>query len=435
MINTNEFEKIFLLYALENPVYLEPTERGFFSVPEIDLLATISKRYYKKFKHSPSKENLWMLISTGELEERCPKVFFDEIFKKNIKEYDIDWVKETAESWIQWKHLDSSVVDIVEYINTTKVTPENVDGMVNTVKNMINTRNNITFDDDLGTDFYEPSSHIRNPEDLLSSNYDFIDKHIGGHSKGTLNVYVAPPNTGKSLFLCQDAANYCRAGKNVLYISLEMGGQKVHKRIGSDIFTINVNEYDKKSEDIEFMKRKINEFKEMNLVTPGALTVKNYETSNATADDIDNFIGKIQDKTGITYDVVLVDYINIMKDKKNPNSESTYIKIKNICEDLRAVAQRRNIVLLSATQTTRAGFESSNINLGHIAESAGLAATCDTILAIIQTPDMNLEGFYWLKLLKVRDGSGKNIKCKIDINYDYMRLYETNTVLYDDASE
>ena len=90
MINTNEFEKLFLLFALENPVYLEPTERGFFSVPEIDLLSTLSKRYYKKYKISPSKENLWMLISTGELEERCPKIFFDEIFKKNIKEYDTD---------------------------------------------------------------------------------------------------------------------------------------------------------------------------------------------------------------------------------------------------------------------------------------------------------------------------------------------------------
>ena len=84
--------------------------------------------------------------------------------------------------------------------------------------------------------------------------------------------------------------------------------------------------------------------------------------------------------------------------------------------------------------THNSGFESSNINMGMIAESAGLAATCDTIMAIIQTPDMNLEGFYWLKLLKVRDGSGKGIKCKIDIDYEYMRLHETNTVLFDDGS-
>jgi hypothetical protein len=211
-----------------------------------------------------------------------------------------------------------------------------------------------------------------------------------------------------------------------------MGGQKVHKRIGADIFNIGMSEYDKKADDTDFMNRKISEFKDLSIISPGALTVKNYETSNATADDIDNFIGKVEDLTGLKYDVVLVDYINIMKDKRNPNSESTYLKIKNICEDLRAVAQRRNIVLLSATQTNRAGFESSNINMGMIAESAGLAATCDTIMAIIQTPEMNLEGFYWLKLLKVRDGQGKGLKCKIDIDYEYMRLHETNTVIFDE---
>ncbi len=432
MINTKEFEKLFLLYALEVPVYLEPVQRGFFSVPEIDLLATISKRYYTKFKKAPSKENLWMLISTGELEDRCPKTFFDEIFKKNLKEYDVLWIEETAQSWIKWKHLDSSIVDTVEYINTAKVTPENVSNIVEDVKNMINGRNNITFDDDLGTSFFDVESHRALAQNLVSSNYDFIDKNIGGHSKGTLNVYVAPPNTGKSLFLCQDAANYCKAGKNVLYVSLEMQGQKVHKRIGADIFNINVNNYDTKSKNPDFLKSKIKEFKEHNIVKPGELVVRNYETSNATADDVDNFIGKVEETTGVTFDVVLIDYINIMKDKRNPNSESTYLKIKNISEDLRAVAQRRNVVMLSATQTNRAGFEATNLNLGHIAESAGLAATCDTIMAIIQTPDMNLEGFYWLKLLKVRDGQGKGMKCKINVDYDYMRLQETNTIIFDE---
>ena len=432
MINTNEFEKIFLLFSMENPIYLEQIERGFFTVPEIDLLATLSKRYYQKFKKAPTKENLWMLISTGNLEEKCSEVFFNEIFKKRLSEYDVEWVEQTAQSWIKWKHLDSSIVDIVEYINTAKVTPDNVGSIVDDVKNMINGRNNVTFDDDLGTDFFNATSHIRKAEDLLSSNYDFIDQNTGGHSKGTLNVYVGPPNTGKSLFLCQDAAKYVKAGKNVLYISLEMGGQKVHKRIGADIFNINVNEYDDKSSDEDFMNRKIKEFKELHINTPGALTVRNYPTSTATADDIDNFIGKIQDVTGIIYDVVLVDYINIMKDRRNPNSESTYLKIKNIAEDLRAVAQRRNIVIMSATQTTRSGFESSNINMGMIAESAGLAATCDTIMAIIQTSEMNLENFYWLKLLKVRDGAGKGLKCRVEVDYDYMRLRETSTVIFDE---
>jgi len=413
MINTNEFEKIFLLYALQTPVYLEPVEQGFFSVPEIDLLATLSKRYYKKYKIAPTKDNLWMLISTGELEQRCPKVFFDEIFKKKIESYDIAWVEETAQSWIKWKHLDSSIIDTVEYINTVKVTPENVSSIVDDVKNMINGRNNITFDDDLGSDFFDTKSHVRDPQDLLSSNYDFLDKNLGGHSKGTLNVYVAPPNTGKSLFLAQDAANYMKAGKNVLFISLEMGGQKVHKRIGSDIFNIAMSDYDNKADDTDFMHRKISEFKAHSIIEPGALTVKNYETSNATADDIDNFIGKVQDITGLVYDVVIVDYINIMKDIRNPNSESTYIKIKNICEDLRAVAQRRHVVLLSATQTnrclsldTKVQTKEGEMEISKIKEGDFIMGTEDWVKVTKVYPIETLP-----KVLKLKTKSGKEIVC------------------------
>lgn len=432
MINTGQFEKVFLLFALQNPKYLESTEKGFFTVPEVDLLVSISKQYFSKFKKAPSAEQLWMIITTKDLEERCSKVFFDEIFKKDLSDYDVEWVEETAKSWIKFKHLDSSIVDTVEFIQGQKVTPENVGDIIESVKNMINGRNNITFDDDLGVDFYDATAHIRKEEDLVSSNYNFIDDNIGGYTKGTLNVYVAPPNVGKSLFMGNDAANYIKDGKNVLVISLEMGAQKIIKRIGSNLFNININKYDNKAKDSKFMQGKINEFREQSLVTPGQLTIRNYPTSSATADDIDNYIGKIEETTGIVYDVVIIDYVNILRDKRNPNSESTYIKIKNICEDLRAVAQRRNVVIISATQTTRGGFDSSSIGLGDIAESAGLAATCDNIMAIIQTPEMMLDKLYWLKLLKVRDGSGKNIKCRINIDYDYMRLQETNNIIHDD---
>lgn len=433
MINTAEFEKIFLLFALKNPAYLESTKRGFFSVSEIDLLAHISKFYYSKFKKTPSVDNLWMIITTKDLQDKCTKGFFDEVFKKNLADYDIEWVEQTAQSWVKWKHLDSTITDMVEYVNTTNVTPENVSGIVETVKNMVTSRNSITFDDDLGNSFYNVNSHKRIAEDLLSSNYNFIDEKLGGHSKGTLNVYVAPPNVGKSLFMGQDASKYIKSGKNVLYISLEMHSQKLIKRIGSDLFNIDINKYDDVEEDV--LIKKINEFKEYNLVKPGELTVKNFPTSNATADDIDNFIGKVEEVENIKYDVVIIDYINIMKDKRNPNSESTYLKIKNICEDLRAVAQMRNLVLISATQTKQSAFDNSSIRLNDIAESAGLAATCDTIMAIIQTSEMNMEGIYWLKLLKVRDGSGKNLKCRIEVDYDYMRLRETTTVILDSDFE
>lgn len=431
-INTTEFEKVFFLFSLENPPFLNQTDEGFFVNKEIDLLTKIAKAMYNKYKKTPTKEQLWAIITAKELQDTCSEVFLDAVFKNKLSSYDLNWVEDTAKSWIMFKNLDASVIDIVEYINTTNVSPDNVTDLVNTVKDMINNRNSITFDEDLGSDFFDPASHIVHSEDTVRINHNFIQSELGGYAKGTLNIYVAPPNTGKSLLLCVDAADYMKMGKDVLYISLEMNAQKVNKRIGANVLNIDVNKYDQLSSDSDYMAKKISDFKNSHLTDLGSITVKKYPTSTATVDDIDNYIGKVEDNLGKKFDVVCIDYINILKDRRNPNTENTYIKIKNLCEDLRALAERRNFVCLTATQTGKQGFESSDLKLSDIAESAGLAATADNIIAIIQTPEMNLNKFYWLKLIKVRDGSGKNKRCKFNVNYNYMQLYETDEAHFEE---
>ena len=63
-----------------------------------------------------------------------------------------------------------------------------------------------------------------------------------------------------------------------------------------------------------------------------------------------------------------------------------------------------------------------------IAESAGLSHTADVMLGIIQDDIMKASNEYRLKILKIRDGEGKGVKCKVDINYNYMRLMETEEI-------
>ena len=110
------------------------------------------------------------------------------------------------------------------------------------------------------------------------------------------------------------------------------------------------------------------------------------------------------------------------------------MKIKQIAEDLRAMGDRNNWLIITATQIKRSGYESSDISMEDIAESAGLSHTADMIYGIIQDPVMHSNYEYWLKILKIRDGEGKNTKCRFDINYNYMRLTETNDVRAPGAS-
>ena len=105
------------------------------------------------------------------------------------------------------------------------------------------------------------------------------------------------------------------------------------------------------------------------------------------------------------------------------------MKIKQIAEDLRAMAQRNEWIIITGTQINRSGYDSSEINMGNIAESAGLSHTADMMYGIIQDSSMHLNNEYWLKVLKIRKGSGKNSKCRYLINYDYMRLEETDEIV------
>ena len=105
------------------------------------------------------------------------------------------------------------------------------------------------------------------------------------------------------------------------------------------------------------------------------------------------------------------------------------MKIKQIAEDLRAMAVRNDWLIITATQITRGGWDATEINMSNIAESAGLAHTADMMYAIIQDSMMHANREYWLKILKIRDGEGKGSKCRFEINYEYMRLRETGDVI------
>lgn len=137
----------------------------------------------------------------------------------------------------------------------------------------------------------------------------------------------------------------------------------------------------------------------------------------------------MEEKQGFKLKAVIIDYINILANYRNPNSENTYLKIKQIAEDLRAMAVRNDWLIITATQLTRGAWDASEVTMQNIAESAGLAHTADMMYAIIQDSMMHAAKEYWLKVLKIRDGEGKGTKCRFTIDYNYMKLSETSDII------
>lgn len=423
-----DYEKIFFLYFLKNPILLDKVYDGFFKNPDIDLLAKVSKQFMLKFSETPSKEQLKIIVKDVKTKRTLDDSIIDLVFQTEIKEYDEDWLKRTTESWVKWQYFDKKLISVIEYVKLQEVNPDNVESVVNHAISLLN-QGSISFDEKYGLDFFSAEDHLQLESQKIQSGLTFIDRLTnGGYDPKALIVYAGEQNVGKSIWMANDAANFVRMGYNTVYITAEMSAVKVLKRIGSNLLGISMTEYQQKSSDRDYIKRKLERISN-GILPPGKLFIKEFPTSQVTVPEIENYLKTLEDKQSFKLKTIVIDYVNILSNYRSPNSENTYMKIKQIAEDLRAMAVRNNWLVITATQLTRGAWDSSEVTMQNIAESAGLAHTADMMYAIIQDSMMHSAREYWLKVLKIRDGEGKNTKCRFTIDYNYMKLSETSDII------
>jgi replicative DNA helicase len=422
---SSHLEKIFYHYALENLEFLNVVKSRFFDSPDIKKLYEISFEFYERYNKKPTRQQVRELVKSKGLHEDLSEEKVDLIYEVNMNEYDTEWLRESAEAWVEYKNLDTSVHDLISYLKTTKIGVENIKDVVQNAKALINDRNNIQFGFDEGLDFFNPDSHIQPTSDTFSTGYPYMDLVLGGgfYTKA-LFCFIGEMKIGKSIWLANIAANSVRLGYNTAVLSLEMRDRKLVKRLGANLLNINMKEYANAAQDVTSMKRKLSTVGHDTLQTPGKLSVKEFPTSSAGVPDIERWLQKMEEMKGIKYKVIVLDYINILKNWRNPNSENMYMKIKQIAEDLRAMAMRNDWAIITATQVNRSGFGSTDLNATNISESAALGHTVDAMFGIIQDEIMHANREYILKLIANRDDGYKNSRKKFLINYDYMRIIE-----------
>lgn len=312
--------------------------------------------------------------------------------------------------------------------------------------------NHIVFDDSFSEIFVKDLNKDSRPDKIWVKGNDgkptlelVVSVKNLGYTEHMYDVQVEDENhryytndilSHNSIVLCNDAANYVRQGKNVLFITCEMAKEKVTRRISANLLDMTLEDYDKLVEDPAKVKRKLNKFMKdsinMNFVEPGKLRIKELPTGQGTVLDVERYIKEVEESQNYKVDVVIIDYINIMCNYRQPNSENTYLKIKTLAEDLRGLAVKYDVLMITASQIGRSALDSSDINLTDVSESMGLMHTVDNAIGIIQTEEMRIgeliagvaTPYYWMKILKIREGEGKGHKFRVDINYDKMKLIE-----------
>jgi replicative DNA helicase len=424
MVASN-LEKIFFHYIQQNRELLNIVKPRFFEVEAIRKMYEITGEFVQKYSEVPTEKQMRELCKQKGYEDILESSKLEAIYDVQLSEYDSEWLKESCESWVEYKNLDISVVDLISYLKTTKVNSENVKDVVQTAKSIIADRNNIQFNFDEGLDFFNPESHLQPTSDTFSSGFDYIDLVLGGgfYSKA-LFCFIGEMKIGKSIWLANIAANSVRMGQNTAVISLEMRDRKVVKRLGANLLTVKMKEYADIANDNDAMKKKLANIGYDTLKVPGQLFVKEFPTSSAGVPDIEQYLRKMEEMKGIKFKVIVLDYINILKNWRNPNTENMYMKIKQIAEDTRAMAMRNDWAIVTATQINRSGFGSTDLSATNISESAALGHTVDAMFGIIQDEIMHANEEYILKLIANRDDGYKNSRKKFLINYEYMRITE-----------
>lgn len=435
MINQSQ-EKIFYNYVRTRPELFDIIDKEFFSDVHLKFCYKYDVKYFKKYHRLPTSAQLNTILETKKVTE-----FFDDdknfnseivnkIFNLNIDEYDEVWLKENFTAWVEFKNLDTSVFEVISYLKQTNITVENIKDVVATVKEIIVRKNSIIIDDAEGLDLYSLESHIQPKEDKFTTGYSWFDKILGGgFSKKTLVAFAGRAKTGKSLVLGNFAARCIKNGFNCAYITLELSEKKVLKRISSNLFSVKYNDYDSFVEKQNLLKDRLERFKigdGMTTIPPGCLKIKEFPAGTASTLEIESYLVKMEDVLNLKFNLVVIDYLGIMKNWRNPNTENLYVKGKQISEDLRAMAQRNNWTVLTATQINRQGATSSHLTMSDISESMAIVHTVDALIGINNRDIVDRgEDTISFTPLALRDADNKSDDAGVfDLDFDYMRFSE-----------
>tara|TARA_B110000967_G_scaffold115190_1_gene117867 strand:- start:1894 stop:3318 length:1425 start_codon:yes stop_codon:yes gene_type:complete len=285
----------------------------------------------------------------------------------------------------------------------------------------------VGFDNSIGHDYIENATEryefYHRLEEKVPFDLDYFNRITqGGLSNKTLNVALAGTGVGKSLFMCHMAAGAITQGKNVLYITCEMAEERIAERIDANMMNVAIQELGDLSKKM-FTDR----IDKINSKITGKLIIKEYPTASAHAGHFKTLLGELKLKRNIVPDIIFIDYLNICASSrfKGGSNVNSYTIVKSIAEELRSLAQEFNVPIVTATQTTRTGYGSSDVELTDTSESFGLPATADIMFALISTEELEQAGQMMVKQLKNRYSDvGHNKRFMIGVDRSKMRLYD-----------
>lgn len=380
--------------------------------------------YLTKYNGLPTKEALKISIDEhDDLSEQdyaqIMQVIDGLVYNENIEQ---EWLIEKTEKFCQDRAIYNAVRESILVLDGKHKSHDK-----GAIPELLAEALAVSFDNSIGHDYLDNSDErydfYHTKEQKVAFDLDIMNKITkGGLSLKTLSIVLAGTGVGKTLFMTHCAAANLSAGLNVLYITMEMAEERIAERIDANLLDLTVDEL--RTSPREVYVRKMDRLKSR---TGGKLVIKEYPTASAGSAHFRHLLNELRLKKSFRPDVIYIDYLNICSSSriKHGANVNSYTLIKAIAEELRGLAVEFNVPIMSATQTTRSGFSSSDVELTDTSESFGLPATADFMFALISSEELEALGQLMVKQLKNRWGdTGYYKKFVIGIDRPKMRLFD-----------
>ena len=335
---------------------------------------------------------------------------------------ELEWLFDTTEKWCRDRAIYLALLESISIAdgNSEKKTQD-------AIPSILSDALAVSFDNHVGHDYlldYAERYELYNKKETrIEFDLEYFNKITkGGLPNKTLNIALAGTGVGKSLFMCHMASSVLLQGRNVLYITMEMAEEKIAERIDANLLNINIQE-------IADLPKVMYDDKVTSLAkkTQGTLIIKEYPTAAAHSGHFKSLLSELALKKSFKPDIIFIDYLNICASSRYRGnlSVNSYSYIKAIAEELRGLAVESNVPIVSATQTTRSGFGSSDVELTDTSESFVLPPTADLMFALISTEDLEGLNQIMVKQLKNRYNDPTIFKrFVVGIDRAKMRLYD-----------
>ena len=342
---------------------------------------------------------------------------------------DYQWLLDTTEKWCRDRAIYLALMESIS-IADGQDDKKNRDAIPSILSDALS----VSFDNNIGHDYLlnyqERYDFYHKKEDTIPFDLEYFNKITkGGLPNKTLNIALAGTGVGKSLFMCHVASSILLQGRNVLYITMEMAEEKIAERIDANLLNVPI-------QDLTDLPKSMfeNKVTKLSEKTQGSLIIKEYPTASAHSGHFKALLNELALKKSFRPDIIFVDYLNICASSRyrQGGSINSYSYIKAIAEELRGLAVEAEVPIVSATQTTRSGYGSSDVDLTDTSESFGLPATADLMFALISTEELEQIGQIMVKQLKNRyNDISVNKRFIVGIDRAKMRLYDCEQTAQD----